>query len=368
MGRRNDTDRSTTTPDMHSFGWRLGNALTSGWRRLGVGPIHLLTTWGSKSGEPRTVPVVPVDVDGRRWLVAPYGAVAWVHNVRATPSVTLRYGRSTGEYTLREAAADEAGPVLKRYVAVAGKTRPQFDAAPDEPAEAFAAEADRHPVFELQPAATAPRAELTPWASADLGRRSPIWRGIYSKQRSRRSSTLSGRDLGRRHDDQRRHLGLDEVGEALAQRDEPRHVDGRAGHGRAVEVGGGVEPTGLDAVEGGARPAGAGEDHLVLAAGVLDGRHDALGHVVVVGVHGVDVVVGLQDRLHHLEPEVGREVGRLLGDDLDAVTAELLERVGEARRCGPRSPRCRRCPGSPRRCPRSRARSARNVAALAPMA
>ena len=32
-------------------------------------------------------------------------------------------------------------------------TRPQFDAAPDDPAEAFAAEADRHPVFELRPVA-----------------------------------------------------------------------------------------------------------------------------------------------------------------------------------------------------------------------
>jgi len=153
MERRNDTDRSTTTPDMHSLGWRLGNALTGGLARVGVGPIHLLTTQGSKSGQPRTVPVVPVDVDARRWLVAPYGPVAWVHNVRATPSVTLRYGRSTREYTVREAEADEAGPVLKRYVAVAGKTRPQFDAAPDDPAEAFTAEADRHPVFELQPAA-----------------------------------------------------------------------------------------------------------------------------------------------------------------------------------------------------------------------
>ena len=83
-------------------------------------------------------------------------------------------------------------------------------------------------------------------------------------------------------------------------------------------------------VEGGARSAGAGEDHLVLAAGVLDRGHDALGHVVVVRVHGVDVGVGLQDRLHHLEPEVRREVGGLLGDDLDAVTAQRLDGVGEA--------------------------------------
>jgi hypothetical protein len=53
------------------------------------------------------------------------------------------------DYTVREVGAEEAAPVLKCYVAVATKTRPQFDAGPDSPVEAFAAEADRHPVFEL---------------------------------------------------------------------------------------------------------------------------------------------------------------------------------------------------------------------------
>jgi hypothetical protein len=93
--------------------------------------------------------VVPVDHDGKRWLVAPYGAVAWVHNARAADHVSLRYGRATREYAAREASADEAGPVLKRYVTIATKTRAQFEATPDSRVEDFVAEADRHPVFEL---------------------------------------------------------------------------------------------------------------------------------------------------------------------------------------------------------------------------
>ena len=50
---------------------------------------------------------------------------------------------------IREVGADEAGPILKRYVAVASKTRAQFSASKDAPVADFAAEADRHPVFEL---------------------------------------------------------------------------------------------------------------------------------------------------------------------------------------------------------------------------
>jgi hypothetical protein len=46
---------------------------------------------------------------------------------------------------------EEAGPVLKRYVAIATATRPYFAADPDAPVDAFTAEADQHPVFELIP-------------------------------------------------------------------------------------------------------------------------------------------------------------------------------------------------------------------------
>jgi hypothetical protein len=39
---------------------------------------------------PHTNPVVPIDYDDKRWLVAPYGAVAWVRNARAAGRVSLR--------------------------------------------------------------------------------------------------------------------------------------------------------------------------------------------------------------------------------------------------------------------------------------
>lgn len=110
---------------------------------------YLLTTRGRKTGRPRTNPVVPVGHRGRRWLVAPYGAVSWVHNARAAGRVTLTRRRDTREYAIQEAAPEEAGPILKRYVCIATVTRRYFLATKDSPLEDFVAEADRHPVFEL---------------------------------------------------------------------------------------------------------------------------------------------------------------------------------------------------------------------------
>jgi deazaflavin-dependent oxidoreductase (nitroreductase family) len=164
-------DGTVKKPAFGSWQWRAGNAIVTLAARGGIGPIHLLTTRDRRTGEPHTTPVVPVEHDGRRWLVAPYGVVGWVRNVRADGRVRLRYGRTTREYSVREVEADEAGPVLKRYVAVATKTRTQFQATKDSPVKDFVAEAGRHPVFELIPAPDDPptgrgsSAESTPPAS-----------------------------------------------------------------------------------------------------------------------------------------------------------------------------------------------------------
>jgi hypothetical protein len=90
------------------------------------------------------------DHGGSRWLVAPYGVVEWVCNARASGTVTLRRGRHRQVYQVREAAPGEAGPVLQQYAHVASRTRRCFSAPLDAPAEAYAAEASRHPVFELR--------------------------------------------------------------------------------------------------------------------------------------------------------------------------------------------------------------------------
>lgn len=138
-------------PRFRTLGWRSGDAMVSVFARAGIGPIHLLTTRGRRTGRLHTKPVVPVAHDGRNWLVAPYGPVSWVQNARAEGTVSLRYGRANRRYSIREAPAHEAGPVLKRYVAVATKTRSYFQATKDSPVEDFVTEANRHPVFELMP-------------------------------------------------------------------------------------------------------------------------------------------------------------------------------------------------------------------------
>jgi deazaflavin-dependent oxidoreductase (nitroreductase family) len=138
-------------PHFRSLGWRAGNALAGAFARIGIGPIHLLTTPDRKTGRLHTNPVVLVEQDGKRFLVAPYGVVAWVRNARAAGRVSVRRGREMRAYAVRELAAAEAGPVLKRYLAVAARTGAYFTAGKDSPVEEFVAEADLHPVFELAP-------------------------------------------------------------------------------------------------------------------------------------------------------------------------------------------------------------------------
>ncbi|MEU0789099.1 nitroreductase family deazaflavin-dependent oxidoreductase [Amycolatopsis sp. NPDC005961] len=110
---------------------------------------YLLTTRGRKSGVDRTTPVNVLEVGGDRWLVSPYGQVGWVHNLRADATARLRRGRTRETWSVEEADAAAAGPVLRAYVRKIPVTAPFFDAKLSDSAEAFAAEADRHPVFRL---------------------------------------------------------------------------------------------------------------------------------------------------------------------------------------------------------------------------
>jgi deazaflavin-dependent oxidoreductase (nitroreductase family) len=131
---------------------RVGDAVMAGLIRLGAVPhCFLLTTRGRITGKARTNPVTIVEHGERRWLVAPYGTVSWVHNARAAGRVRLSRGRTTGDFLVRETTPAEAGPILKEYLAITRPPRAFFAAAPGAPVEAFVAEAARHPVFELTP-------------------------------------------------------------------------------------------------------------------------------------------------------------------------------------------------------------------------
>jgi deazaflavin-dependent oxidoreductase (nitroreductase family) len=124
--------------------------------RRGRGPafVWLLTAPGRVSGVPRTTPVVPVQQGDRRWVVAPFGVVGWVRNVRAAGRLELRRGRDSQTYEARELESTEAVPVLRDYLSMptARYVRDYFDVSSSSSDEAIAAEAGRHPVFALAPA------------------------------------------------------------------------------------------------------------------------------------------------------------------------------------------------------------------------
>ncbi|HET6850162.1 MAG TPA: nitroreductase family deazaflavin-dependent oxidoreductase [Gaiellales bacterium] len=121
--------------------------------RLGVAPggAALLTVRGRRTGRPRSTPVNPVAYAGETWLVAPYGAVGWVRNVRASGDVALSRGRHVQSYRAVEVTDEQAAPVLRLYLGRIRVARPYFDVTRESSLEAFAAEANRHPVFHLEP-------------------------------------------------------------------------------------------------------------------------------------------------------------------------------------------------------------------------
>jgi deazaflavin-dependent oxidoreductase (nitroreductase family) len=141
------------TPFKRSFGRRLLDAVMKGFvgRGLGPKPIYLLSVRGRKSGAVHVTPVTLVGEGDRRWLVAPYGEVGWVKNLRAAGRGQLRKGSHVEEIAVRELAAPEGAPVLKRYLQAVPMVKPYFRAKPDSPVKEFEGEAQQHPAFEILP-------------------------------------------------------------------------------------------------------------------------------------------------------------------------------------------------------------------------
>ncbi len=134
-------------------GTRVVNSLFRAMTHLGVGASyrHIFTVPGRKTGRLHSTPVDVMELGAARWLVAPYGPVNWVRNVRASGEVTLTRGRRSQRYRAREVSGLDAMPVLHTYINEVRVTRPYFDAAPDAPDEVVAREVEKHPVFRLEP-------------------------------------------------------------------------------------------------------------------------------------------------------------------------------------------------------------------------
>jgi len=127
------------------------NTTMSALARRGRGPAWDLTVTGRRSGEPRTVPVTPIEVDGSRYLVAPYGAVGWVHNIRAAGCAVLRRGSETDDITVVEVDGAEAGAVLMAYYTDLERIVGNYFDLPEDPEPGdFVTIVPDHPVFRIE--------------------------------------------------------------------------------------------------------------------------------------------------------------------------------------------------------------------------
>src|SRR5260370_37010385 len=101
---------------------RLRNAINASLVRMGIpmGNTSLLTVRGRKSGKPIQTPVSIFVQDQKRYLIAPYGVVNWVRNLRAAAGVaTLTHGRHTEKIHALELEPESAAPVCPDAVRTA---------------------------------------------------------------------------------------------------------------------------------------------------------------------------------------------------------------------------------------------------------
>jgi deazaflavin-dependent oxidoreductase (nitroreductase family) len=94
------------------------NPLLKGLHRLGIGVqgSQTLAVRGRKSGEIRTNPVNPFEIDGRTYLLAPRGNTQWVRNLRAAGEGELRSGRKKRHFHAEEVPDSEKLPLMRLYM------------------------------------------------------------------------------------------------------------------------------------------------------------------------------------------------------------------------------------------------------------
>ena len=135
-------------------GMRVGNRFLKFLLRVGfpMGPLKLLSHRGRKSGRLYTTPVALVEENGTRWLVAAFGEVNWVNNVRAAGEAQLKRGFGSETIRVVELNPEAAAPILKQFLRKFGIVpfiRPYFNVTANAPLADFEREAENHPVFRI---------------------------------------------------------------------------------------------------------------------------------------------------------------------------------------------------------------------------
>lgn len=149
---------------------RFNNAVMRALVRTGprIGTFAILIVRGRKSGRLIETPLVVFPYDGNRYLIAAYGVVNWVRNLRAAGGQAwLRSGRHTEKIIAVELPAEQAAPILQASLRtgppgiprlIVGVYRrffvlPYLDVDINAAREEFERAAVSHRVFLVRPAA-----------------------------------------------------------------------------------------------------------------------------------------------------------------------------------------------------------------------
>lgn len=119
---------------------------------IGLGPkgMYLLQVRGRKSGKIYQTPVSLVEVNGKRYLVAPRGRTQWVRNAEASGEVSLKRGSKVEQLKLRAIPEADRPEMLKAYLdKYASVVQRYFTVKAGSASTAFLPVAARYPVFEL---------------------------------------------------------------------------------------------------------------------------------------------------------------------------------------------------------------------------
>ncbi|WP_435592835.1 nitroreductase/quinone reductase family protein [Nocardia sp. bgisy118] len=121
---------------------------------IALGPHHLITTTGHRTGQPRIAAIGVIPIAGQRYIFQAYPKAAWVANVRAAQTVTLSRGRRSSVVKLVELPVEERRPILRDHIANSharvGNLFVTTGLVEDPTPQAVADAADRIAVFRIE--------------------------------------------------------------------------------------------------------------------------------------------------------------------------------------------------------------------------
>jgi deazaflavin-dependent oxidoreductase (nitroreductase family) len=117
---------------------------------LGFPYNYLLEVRGRKTGRVYSTPIDLLELNGKKYLVAPRGRTQWVRNAEAAGEVTLKKGSKRLRFRLRPIPDADKPTILKACLDTFKREVQGYFMIPSgSPPDAFVAIAPSYPAFEL---------------------------------------------------------------------------------------------------------------------------------------------------------------------------------------------------------------------------